>query len=276
MKNAFKRYRHLALASALSLGVIACTTVQTTNPGKIGIDRQQRMSPLVSEADLQAGATVAYLQLMGEEQAKGTLNSNAAMSKRVRGIADDLIPAVTVFRPDAVNWDWQINVIESDQLNAWAMPGGKIAFYSGIIEQLELTDGEIAAIMGHEIAHALREHSRERLSDQVNSGLLIGLGGAVLGVGGAGLDFANLAYSSTVGLKNSRSHETEADRIGVELAARSGYDPRAAISVWEKMGRISGGSSSPEWLSTHPSNETRIADLKIYSAKVMDLYEASR
>ena len=273
MNNAVKHCRLLVVVCALSASVIACTTVKTTNPGTIGIDRVQRLSPLVSESDLEAGATLAYTQLIGEERAKGTLNSDAVMSQRVQTIADNIIPAVAVFRADALDWDWQVNVIESDQLNAWAMPGGKIAFYSGIINQLQLTDAEIAAIMGHEIAHALREHSRERLSEQATTGLAIGVGGALLGLGGTTTDMAGLVYNTTFGLKNSRSHETEADRIGVELAARSGYDPRAAISVWEKMGRISGGSGSPEWLSTHPSNESRISDLKIYSAKVMGLYE---
>ena len=257
--------------------VTSCTTVKTTNSGTIGINRVQRMSPVISEKDLQAGATLAYQQIITEERSKGTLNSDEVMSRRVRAIADKIIPAVTVFRPDALEWDWQVNVIESDQLNAWAMPGGKIAFYSGIINRLQLTDGEIAAIMGHEIAHALREHSRERASEQATSGLAIGIGGALLGAGGELTDMASLAYNSTFGLKHSRSHETEADRIGVELAARSGFDPRAAISVWQKMAKVTGGGSGgPEWLSTHPSNETRIADLTVYSEKVIGLYQASR
>jgi len=197
-------------------------------------------------------------EIIAKERKKGTLNADRAMSRRVRGIAQKLVPAVKVFRRDALKWDWQVNVIVSDQLNAWAMPGGKIAFYSGIIERLQLTDAEIAAIMGHEIAHALREHSRERMSEQATTGIALGLGGAVLGLGKGTTDLAALAYNTTVGLKHSRSHETEADRIGVELAARSGYDPRAAISVWQKMGKISGGKGGPEWLSTHPSNKSRI------------------
>ncbi len=257
------------------VGLTACTTVQTTKSGTIGIDRQQRMSPLVSEADLQAGATLAYLEIIEKERSNGTLNADKAMSKRVRGIAQQLVPAVKVFRTDALKWDWQVNVIQSDQLNAWAMPGGKIAFYSGIIERLKLTDAEIAAIMGHEIAHALREHSRERMSEQATTGLAIGIGGAVLGVGSGATEMASLAYNTTFGLKHSRSHETEADRMGVELAARSGFDPRAAITVWQKMATVSGGGG-PEWLSTHPSNQTRIADLKVYSQKVMGLYQAAR
>jgi len=272
----FSKYVFRLNIVILSLLVSSCTTVQTTQSGTIGVQRVQRFSPLISESELQQGATLAYQQIMQEEKTKGTLNSNAAMSQRVRGIAQRLIPAVSVFREDALKWDWQVNVIESDQLNAWAMPGGKIAFYSGIIERLQLTDGEIAAIMGHEIAHALREHSRERASEQATSGLAIGLGGALLGLGGAATDMASLAYNSTFAVKHSRSHETEADRIGVELAARSGFDPRAAISVWQKMAKETGGSSGPEWLSTHPSNETRIADLTVYSEKVSGLYEASR
>lgn len=260
----------------LCVTVSSCTTVKTTKSGTIGIERAQRMSPLISEDDLQAGATLAYLQIIEQEKSKGTLNSDAELSRRVRGIAQKLIPAVNVFREDALKWDWQVNVIQSDQLNAWAMPGGKIAFYSGIIERLELTDGEIAAIMGHEIAHALREHSRERASEQATTGLAIGVGGALLGLGGGATDMANLAYNSTFGVKHSRSHETEADRIGVELAARSGFDPREAISVWQKMAKETGGSSGPEWLSTHPSNETRIADLMVYSEKVLGLYQSSR
>jgi len=201
------------------------------------------MSPLVSEAQLQSGAKQAYAQISA-----GT------------------------FRADALKWDWQVNVIQSDQLNAWAMPGGKIAFYSGIINKLRLTDAEIAAIMGHEIAHALREHSRERMSEQTTTNLAVGIGGALLGLGEGAQSLASMAYNTTFGLKHSRSHETEADRIGVELAARSGYDPRAAITVWQKMAK-QGGGGTPEWLSTHPSNQTRIADLKVYSQKVMGLYQ---
>ena len=155
------------------------------------------------------------------------------------------------------------------------MPGGKIAFYSGIITKLSLTDDEIAAIMGHEIAHALREHARERASEQQAAGLLIGVGAAILGAGQIGADLGQTAYKVAVGMPNSRSHETEADRIGVELAARSGYDPRAAITLWQKMAKA-GGSGPPQFLSTHPSPETRQQDLAVYAARVMPLYEQAR
>jgi len=260
------------VAVALVSLAVACTTVQTTRPGLIGVERKQRMSTLVSAAELEQGAATAYAQVIATAHQKGALNRDKAQLAMLRGIALRIIPEVTAFRPDAVGWDWKVNLIESDELNAWAMPGGKIAFYSGIIDGLALNEDEIAAIMGHEIAHALREHSRERASEQATASLFIGLGGALLGVGGNASQAAQLAYNTTFGLKHSRSHETEADRIGVELAARAGYDPTAAISVWEKMARATGGKSGPEFLSTHPSNETRIEDLRVYSAKVMPLY----
>ena len=228
--------RLIALHATLALTLVcgACTSVETTNPGAIGLDRKQYMSPLVPAGQLEEGARAAYAQVLGKEKQKGTLNRDAKQLARIRRIAQRIIPQVSVFRPDARRWDWQVNLIESDQLNAWAMPGGKIAFYSGIIDKLALTDEEIAAIMGHEIAHALREHSRERASEQVVSSLAI-TGAALVGsvltdtdLTGAS-EATRFVYQTTFGLRHSREHETEADRIGVELAARAGYDPRAAI-----------------------------------------------
>ncbi len=267
--SVIRRITALLLAAVLT----ACSTVQTTQPGLIGIDRKQKMSPLVTEKQLNEGAVQAYAQVLAKEKKAGTLNTNAALTKKVRTIAKRLIPQAKVFRPDAAKWDWQVNVITSERLNAWAMPGGKIAFYSGIITKLKLTDAEIAAIMGHEIAHALREHSRERASEQATSSLIIGIGGALAGLGSASQQAASIAYNTAFGLTHSRLHETEADRMGVELAARAGYDPRAAIKVWQKMAKASGGKSGPEFLSTHPSAKTRIADLTKYAAKVMPLYK---
>ena len=261
------------MAAVMSAG---CSTVQTTEGGTIGIDRKQRMSSLVSEEELDAGARKAYTEVLTKEKSEGDLNADAKMTTRVRAIAQRIIPQTGAFRADAPKWQWEVNVIQSEELNAWCMPGGKIAFYSGIITKLSLTDDEIAAIMGHEIAHALREHARERASEQATTGLVIGVGAAILGAGQAGADLTQMAYHSVFGLKHSRLHETEADRIGVELAARSGFDPRAAISLWEKMGKASGGGGGPEFLSTHPSAETRIADLRNYSSRVMPLYEKAR
>lgn len=266
----------LAASLLASMTVAACMAVQTTGKGHIGLDRTQRMSPLVSEADLNRSAEAAYAEVLTKSQSASALNVDPAMTKRVRAIASRLIPTVEAFRPDALKWKWEVNVIQSDELNAWCMPGGKIAFYSGIINRLKLTDDEIAAIMGHEIAHALREHARERASEQATAGLLIGIGSAAIGAGQAGQELSHMAYQATFGLRHSRLHETEADRIGVELAARAGYDPRAAITLWQKMAQVSGGGGTPEFLSTHPSAKSRIKDLQDYANRVMPLYTPGR
>jgi predicted Zn-dependent protease len=263
-------------ATALVAMSAGCQSVQTTSAGAVGVDRKQSMSALVSEADLRRGSEQAYAQLMGQARQKGALNADPALTQRVRAIAQRMIPTTAAFRPDAPGWKWEVNVLQSDQLNAWCMPGGKIAFYSGIINRLELTDDEIAAIMGHEIAHALREHARERASEQQAAGLVIGVGAALLGVGSIGSDLGQMAYKVAVGMPNSRAHETEADRIGVELAARSGYDPRAAIVLWQKMAKASGNGGPPQFLSTHPSAETRQQDLAAYAERVMPLYQQAR
>lgn len=261
------------LLTATMLTLVACETVQTTQSGVVGVDRQQRMA--VSSQEIEQAATKQYAELMAEERKKGNLNRNPAQVERVRAIANRLIPQVTVFRPDALNWNWEVNVLTSPEINAWAMPGGKMAVYTGLIEKLNLTDDELAAVMGHEISHALREHARERASEQMVAGGLISIGSALFGLGDLGQKGAEYAYMGLLGLPNSRRHETEADRIGVELAARGGYDPRAAITLWEKMGKA-GGSEPMKFLSTHPSREDRMSDLTNYSQRVMPLYEQAR
>src|SRR5262249_17396632 len=158
----------------------------------------------------------------------------------------------------------------------WCMPGGKIAFYTGLIETLQLTDDEMAAVMGHEISHALREHSRERASEQMASQTVVGIGSSLLGLGQGGADLGALVATVACTRPFSRVQETEADRMGVELAARAGYDPRAAIALWQKMAQISQGSKPPALLSTHPSDEARMKDLQEFSAKVLPLYEQAR
>jgi predicted Zn-dependent protease len=263
-------------AAGLVVMSAGCQSVQTTSAGAVGIDRKQNMSSLVSEADLRKGSEQAYTQLIGQARQKGALNADAQLTQRVRGIAQRMIPVTGAFRSDAPSWKWEVNVLQSDELNAWCMPGGKIAFYSGIITKLQLTDDELAAIMGHEIAHALREHARERASEQQAAGIVIGLGAALLGAGQLGADLGQGAYKVAVGMPNSRAHETEADRIGVELAARAGYDPRAAVSLWQKMAKAAGGGGPPQWLSTHPSAGSRQQDLGAYAARVMPLYEQAK
>ncbi len=262
----------VAIIATGTLSLSSCQSVKTTSGGTVGVQRTQLMSPLVSEKQLQQGAAQSYAQVLQTERGKGALNSDVALTNRVRAIAARITPVSGVFRPDAPGWAWEVNVIQSDQLNAWCMPGGKIAFYSGIINRLQLSDDEIAAIMGHEIAHALREHGRERASEQITAGLIVNVGAAVAGAPAGVADLAGLAYNVTVGLPNSRTHETEADRIGIELSARAGYDPRAAVTLWQKMAKLS-GEKGPQFLSTHPSNESRIRDLEGYAVRVKPLYD---
>ncbi|GAA5181015.1 M48 family metallopeptidase [Niveibacterium umoris] len=254
---------------------VACATVQTTAPGTVGVERKQTVSPLVNRNSLNRQAALQYRQVVTNAERKNALNVDLHQTERVRRIAARLTPAVAAFRPDAVGWKWEVNVLASKEVNAWCMPGGKIAVYSGLIEQLKITDDELAAVMGHEIAHALREHAWERASQAVNAQLGLTVIGIALGASGASMDMAGMAYQAMFALPNSREQETEADRIGVELAARAGYDPRAAISLWEKMGKVSGGAP-PQWLSTHPSQESRQKDLAVYSAKVLPLYEQAK
>jgi predicted Zn-dependent protease len=259
------------LLIALSLAAMSgCQSVQTTQGGTVGVDRQQYMA--VSSQEVEAGAKKAYAQMMAEAQKKNALDRDAAQVARIRAITQRLIPQTAVFRPDATKWQWEVHVISVDEVNAWCMPGGKMAMYSGLIQKLNATDDELAAVMGHEISHALREHSREQVSRQLGTQMAIGIAGALLGVGDLGQSIAGTVADVTLNLPKSRTAEQEADRIGVELAARAGYDPRAAISLWEKMSKI-GGGQPPKWLSTHPPHQDRINDLREYSAKVMPLYQ---
>jgi Zn-dependent protease with chaperone function len=258
-----------ALAVMLAVTLAGCAT--TTEKGAVGVERSQFL--LVSAADMDQSAALAYQKVLSEEGGKGNVNRDPKQVERVRGIATRIIPHTAVFRQDALAWKWEVNVITSDQVNAWCMPGGKIAFYTGILEKLNLTDDEAAAIMGHEIAHALREHGRERASQQLATSVGASAVGAALGIGQSGADLVGLVGQVTFLLPYSRLHETEADRIGVELAARGGYDPRAAIGLWQKMAKLSSGGGPPAILSTHPSNEERIKDLGTFSQRVLPLYE---
>jgi predicted Zn-dependent protease len=258
---------------AMTLALVACETVQTTQGGLVGVDRKQSMA--VSSQEIVQAADQQYAQMMAEARKKGVLNQNAAQVSRVRAIAGRLIPQTVYFRPDARSWDWEENVITSSEVNAWCMPGGKIAVYTGLIDKLHVTDDELAAVMGHEIAHALREHARERASEQMVAGGLISVGAALLGLGDTAQQGAQALYMGTMGLPHSRQQETEADRIGIELAARAGYDPRAAITLWQKMAKV-GGSEPLPFLSTHPSREDRMNDLTNYSQRVLPLYEQAK
>lgn len=259
------------LLVGLALACAACQTVQTTQPGAIGVERKQLM--LVSEEQVAKGAQEAYQQELTKARSAGALNANQEHYKRVQRISQRLIPHTAVFRPDATQWQWEINVQTSEDVNAYCMPGGKIMVYTGLVEQLNATDAELAAVIGHEIAHALREHSRERISRAYAEQLALAGIAIATGAGQTTMQLASQVAAVTFTLPHSREQEAEADRIGLELMARAGYDPNASISLWQKMAKL--GGSPPEFLSTHPSSTSRIKDLEANIPRVLPLYQAA-
>jgi Zn-dependent protease with chaperone function len=259
----------LLLASALVF--TACTS--TTLGGAVGASRSQLL--LVSSQQLDQMAVQGYAKLNADAAAKGTLNSDAAMLRRIRAVAARIEPQTAVFRSDAPAWQWEVNLIDSAELNAFCMPGGKIMFYTGLVRKLNLSDEEIAVVMGHEIAHALREHSREQVSQAVAAQTAIDFGTQLLGLGAGASQLTGSAYQALVATRFSRAHESEADRIGLELMARAGYNPQAGVSLWQKMAAISGSGGS-EFLSSHPSDGSRAQQIQSLLPTVMPLYQATR
>jgi len=262
-------------ASAMLAVVLlaGCQSVKTTAPGEVGVSRSQNMS--VSAATIESSAAQAYDAAVKQARANNALNRDAKQTVRVRVIASRLIEQAAVFRPDAKDWNWQINVLSSKDLNAYCMPGGRIMVYTGLIDQLKLTDDELATVMGHEIAHALREHSREAVSRAYSQQVGLGALAAIAGLNTASMQVASLLSDVTFTLPRSRVQETEADQIGLELMARAGYDPKAALSLWKKMSQA-GQGATPGFLSTHPSSSTRTAEIEALLPKVEPLYQATR
>jgi Zn-dependent protease with chaperone function len=197
--------------------------------------------------------------------------------RQLRAIAQRLIPHAAPWNDRAKQWRWEVNLIASKEINAFCMPGGKIAFYTGILNDLKLSTDETAMIMGHEMAHALREHARERLAKTQATSLGLSIGARLLGLGDLGDVAANLG-TQLLALRFSREDETEADLVGLELAARSAYEPQASVSLWQKMSQVSGGNGGPglNFLSTHPSGPERIDALQANVPKVLNLYEQAR
>ena len=257
----------LALLALLS----ACAS--TTRPGAVGINRSQFM--MASSEDVNRLSATSYNEQNQKAKEKNILLTSGPTYDRLKFIANRLIPQTEAFRDDTRQWDWRLTLIDAPVLNATCAPGGKITFYTGIIEQLNLNDDEIAAIMGHEIAHALREHGRERVSQAAAQNVLVNIAMAVAGPYGSAVNAANQVAQYAIVLPNSRENESEADAIGLELAARAGYNPMGAISVWQKMLKATKDRSSPEFLSTHPSGETRIEQLTALMPAVEPLYKAA-
>lgn len=267
--------RFLKFAAVVAAAIVFTGCANTTKTGAVGVTRPQLL--LVSSETINAQAAKGYASEVSKAKSSKKLNTDTRQTARVKTIANRLIAHVGHFREDARNWDWEVNVFKDDTINAWCMPGGKIGVYTGIIEKLNLTDDELAAVMGHEIAHALREHSREQASTNVVQQL-----GVKLAAKAAKVDEKVVGKVAKYGfeLPFSRSHESEADVIGLELMARAGYDPNAAVSVWRKMDARKGVSPKAldavqEFMSTHPSHETRITDLSAMIPTVMPLYETA-
>lgn len=253
--------------------VVACTS--TSRPGVVGVERTQFM--MISAAQIDRISASSFEQQAKAAQKKNILITSGPQYERLKTIANRLIPQTAVFRDDTHAWNWGLQLIDSPMVNATCAPGGRITFYSGIINKLNLTDDEIAAIMGHEIAHAVREHGRERVSQALAQNVFSNVALATAGPGSAkSIDAANQIMQYVLVLPNSRQNEKEADAIGLEIAARGGYDPRAAITLWEKMSKESKGKNPPEFLSTHPSNQSRIKELSALMPRVMPLYEAAK
>lgn len=271
MMNAFRWVTAITIVLS-ALGLAGCQT--TTSGGAVGAERKQLM--LVSSDELNQMAVQSYNKLKATAAAKGALNTDGEMLQRVRAIAARIEPQTGVFRRDAPGWKWEVNVINSNELNAFCMPGGKIIFYSGLIRQLDMSDAEIAVVMGHEISHALREHSREQVSQAIAAQRAIEIGAVLLGLGQASTDIADIAYKNLIATKFSRTDESEADRMGLELAARAGYDPHAGVNLWRKMMRASGGASPPAFLSSHPADSERVQQIEALLPVVMPLYEATQ
>lgn len=253
----------------------AGTTAAAGALAQVDVGSSSSLRKLVPAETLENSARQQYTQVLNEARAKGALApDDHPQVQRLQTIARNLIPHTAPWNPRSRDWKWQVNLIGSKQINAWCMPGGKIAFYTGILDQLKLNDDEVAMIMGHEMAHALREHARERLAKSQATSIGLSVASQLLGLGSLGDVAANLG-TQLLTLKYSRDDETESDLVGLEIAARGGYKPEASVSLWQKM-QAASGNGSPSFLSTHPSGANRIEELQANLPKVQHLYEKAR
>ena len=254
--------RKFAVLLLATVVLSACATSPT--------GRKQLM--LVSEDRAISASKTQYVQTMSKLSSEGKLVTDPKVLKRIDTITGKLIAQAILMRPETKTWEWSIQVVDDPKMvNAWAMAGGRMAIYTGLIEQIKPTDDELAQVLGHEISHALANHTAERMSRAMASQV------GVLAIGIATDSMANMAAAQAaaalaITLPNSRAGETEADRIGIELAAKAGYDPRAAATLWEKMGKV-GGSGPPQFLSTHPAPGNRQATLTALAVEMMPYYE---
>lgn len=267
--------------SALTLALLLAAAVPPAMAREgVEVGGSSTLAKLVPAEQVERQALLQYHEMLSQAKAKKALAPpDHPQLQRLHAIGKRMIPFVLDWNPRARDWKWEVNLIQSSQINAFCMPGGKIAFYTGILDQLQLNDDEVAMVMGHEVAHALREHARERMASSTATNLAARLGGAALsswlGIDPRLTDAAAGGVANLLTLKFSRGDESEADLVGMELAARAGYDPRAGVTLWQKMGAANKGAP-PQWLSTHPSGTTRIAEIQANLPKVMPLFERAR
>lgn len=271
--QSLKRAKAMTIMT-VSLALAACSTNPLPSPdGGVSVGASSTLRKLVPAAQLEASASGQYSQILQRAVQQNTLAPDTDPQLiRLRKIAKDITPHTKRFNNRAAGWNWEINLIRSKQINAFCMPGGKIAFYSGILDKLKLTDDETAMIMGHEIAHALREHAREQLAKSQLTTVGSSVATSVLGETTQPIISAGAKLLS---LKYSRDDETDADLVGLEIAARAGYDPRAGITLWQKMAAAKNGGGI-EFLSTHPADQTRIATIQKNLPAVLPLYEKAK
>ncbi len=259
-------------ATVLSGGALAQRAEPDPDQGVRGdVGRNSRFTQLVSAEQIEGAAAQQYLQMKREAAGQRALvEAKHPQVLRLRSIASRIVPFALPWNERARQWQWEVNLLASKELNAFCMPGGKIAFYYGILQKLQLNDDEVASIMGHEVAHALREHARERIGKSMATRGALEIGAALFGLGDLGRLAAGMG-SQLLSLKFGREDESEADIVGMDLAARAGYNPAAGVTLWQKMLGASKGSP-PKWLSSHPSGESRIKDISDKLPKVQPLY----
>lgn len=259
-------------SAALLAGAASSALGQQAAPNEgVAVGKSSRFSSLVPAEQVEQAANQQYEQMKQQAaQQKALAPASHPQLQRLRYVAQRIIPQCTPWNPRSQQWKWEVNLFGSKELNAFCMPGGKIAFFYGILSELQLSDDEVAMIMGHEAAHALREHARERMGKTAATRIGAGVLSAVLGLGNTGDALLNMG-GQLLTLRFSREDESEADLVGMEIAARAGYDPRAGVSLWEKMMSAAKGAP-PEFMSTHPAGTTRIRDIQSNLPRVEPLY----
>jgi predicted Zn-dependent protease len=278
--NALKNMTGLASAVTIAVAAFAVWAPNAAAREGVQVGEASGFSKLVPADQVERQAALQYRETLAEAAKQQALApADNAQLKRLREIAQKIIPFANEWNPRVSQWKWEVNLIGSNQINAYCMPGGKIVFYTGIIKTLNLSDDEIAVVMGHEMAHALREHARERMGKSTATQGLARLGGLLasswLGIDPNLADAVAQGGANLLNLKFGREDESEADLVGMELAARAGFDPRAGVTLWQKMAAANKGAP-PQWLSTHPSSSSRIADMEASLPQVMPLYERTK